>query len=434
MKWYAFLVSHYICRMLLPMTSFIVPFLVEEKKFTNKDIFNKITPIFFISSLIASLIGTIIIEMIGNRNTLLIDTGLELLAYIIFVWMDERSFFFGYLVALLRGMSTSLTSVSKGVFLDIKPDETSGSKVIRNYNIFKKTIGIVSCLIGQDVYFSCKNHRSNLYFSMAMLILALCFGFLIGNNKKNDKKVKSLISEILNGGSFGKLVEIYNKDILFYSLMNIIGNVLYMCLAMYSANIFLERKKTVSEVGMMGKILYKILFPFRAISFSIVKILSFFDGSIFYQRSYEKNALIYGYIDALAKICGVIMSFLMTLIEIKGKYLVVHSLFLIVALIAAIYGLGYTQSLLHSYIIYIIGISLGTYMNIVSGSELAKDKEHLHIFYGTNLFISSVIHISISYITKWRNCSAEDKMFYYFKTCLTCFILNCTIGFLILKK
>ncbi|KAM0677582.1 hypothetical protein BDAP_001909 [Binucleata daphniae] len=396
------------------MTVFMTPYLIEKKKFTNKEIFNKITPFFFVSSLFASFFGPVLVSFIGNKYTLLFETGLELITYFIFYFMPERSFFYATLTGLFHGIVTSLGSLTKGILLEHKPDRFENEVMYRDHNTIKKSCGVLSSWIGQDIKSITQSHQANLVFSFVTLLSSLGLCAKIPDTGIREKK-SNLASIIFSRDAFTKIRDIYTNQVLYFSILNIIGSTLYICFAMYSANIFIARKKEVDpSVLLLGKVMHRISIPVRLISRVIVFFVRLIDRSIHFNPTYDKNAVIFGYIDGLAKLVSAIFSFLMSLTLQKSSFLDLRCFISSICVILFTFLMGKTESLMKSYIIFILGSVASQTSLIWSYNGLTVDKSDLHIILGLNLVASSLIHISVSYISKVRNSELNSKVLMYF--------------------
>lgn len=414
MESYHILYAFFIARYFVPMTIFMTPYLIEQKKFTNKEIFNKITPFFFIASLFASLLGSVLVSKIGNKFTLLIDTGLELICYVIFYLMPERSFAWCIVTGLLHGVVTSFGSLTKGILMENKPPEVDREKMFREHATIKKLCGVFASWMGQDMKYSTGTHHCNLLFSFCTLILSFCICYAIPEASTKEEKKNFL--EVLFSGSFLKQIrEIYDCDVAFFSLLNIIGSTLYISFAMYSASLFIERKKDIDpSVSAFGRVMYNISKPIRYVTWVIIKTFGFFDTSVQYNPSYNKNTIIFGYIDGLSKLLSILSSLAMSWTFEKNSALHLRCFGSTVLVMFFTYLMGVTTNLMNSYIVFILGSTASQISFIWAYKGLSKNKEVLHIILGLNLVGSSLVHIFISYYTKWRNYSVSKKIMVYF--------------------
>lgn len=398
-------------RYFVPMTSFMSPYLIETKKFSNKEIFNRITPYFFVASLFASLFGPIVVSLIGNKYTLLLDTFLEMMVYLVFYYMPERSFLLASITGMFHGTVTSFGSLSKGILLDHKAS-LPVEEMLRNYQTVKKITSVISAWLGQDMKYATGSHRCSLIFSGLTLILSFIVCAMIPNAGASYKK--NILAEI-NNDFFGQIRSIYTNDVLFFSILNVIGSSLYISFAMYSASIFIQRRKDVDpSVSMLGRIMYRITFWIRYMTYIIAKTISFIDPSVVYDPKYEKNAIIHGYIDGLAKCVAVLFSFCLSYFLEKHSALHARCFVTTAFVMFFTYLLGTTKSLMTSYIVYILGSVSSLTSMIWAYNGLSADKEVIHIILGLNLVVSSLIHIAISYYTKIMNKEVSSKILLYF--------------------
>lgn len=405
------LYTFFAMRHFIPMTIFMTPFLIETKKFKNKEIFNSITPFFFIASLFASLLGPIVVSLIGNKYTILLDTGLEMLTYVIFFCMPERNFFLASITGILHGVVTSFGSLSKGILLDHKKS-LPVEEMYRNHQMIKKIFGVISSWLGQDMKYATGTHRCNLIFSSVTLFLSFIICLFIPDAVTKHKK--NLLTELQND-IFGQIRSIYTRDVLFFSILNVIGSSLYISFAMYSASIFIQRKKEVDPNALfLGRVMYRCTFWIRYLTKILATVIGFFDSSVVYQPKYEKNTIIFGYIDGLAKFVAIVTSYILTVALEKQSALHFRCFISTAFVMVFTFLLGTTKSLMTSYIMYILG-SVSSFVSMIwAYNGLSVDKEVVHIIFGLNLVVSSLIHISISYYTKYTNKEVNSKIMTYF--------------------
>lgn len=389
----------------------MTPYLIETKKFTNKEIFNKITPFFFVASLFASLFGPVLVSLIGNKYTILLDTGLEMVSYAIFHFMPERSFLLASITGMLHGAVTSLGSLSKGILLDNKKN-IEVEKMYRDHQIIKKFFSVISSWLGQDLKYATGSHRCSLIFSSITLTLSFFLCIAIPDAPSESKK--NLLAE-LNNDILGQMRSIYTNDVLFFSILNVIGSSLYISFAMYSASIFIQRKKEVDpSVLTLGKVMYRLTFWIRYFTKILAKTIGLFDSSVTYEPKYEKNTIIFGYIDGLAKCIAVFTSYFLSVMFQKKSAIHARCFIGTSFVMLFTYLLGTTNSLMTSYLVYILGSVCSFISMIWAYSAISVDKEVVHIVFGLNLVASSIIHICISYYTKYAKKEVNSKIMTYF--------------------
>lgn len=400
-------------RYFVPMTIFMTPYLIEKKKFTNKEIFNVITPFFFLASLFASIFGPMLMSWFGSKWTLCMNSALELVCYAIFYFMLPRSFACAIAAGFIHGLVSALTTQSKPILFENRPDYIQKKTMLLIYIFIKKSCGVVSSWLGQDLKYATGNHQSSLMVSAFTMSLSLVLCVFIRDPKGKEKEDFAKI--LFSGAAFERIGRIYTRDILYFSCLNIIGSSLYIAFALYSASMFIERKKDVDpSVFMFGKALHMISAPIRRVARAIIYLTSMIDGSIIYAPSYDKNTIIFGYIDGLAKLVSVISSTFLNLVWSGTEYLHAKCFVATVLVMFFTYLIGTTNNLMTSYIVYILGALASQTSSVWSYDGLLIDTSVLHIILGMNLMIGSIIHILISYFTKMRNYSVSKKMQLYF--------------------
>ncbi|KAM0686827.1 hypothetical protein COBT_001942 [Conglomerata obtusa] len=426
------LFGFYIARYFVPMTLFMTPYLIEKKKFTNKEVFNNITPFFFISSLVASFFGPVLVYYIGNQKTILFETGVELLTYVIFFYMPERSFSLAILTGLFHGMVTALGSLTKGILLENMPSHLKKDDMLARHVGIKKACGVFSSWIGQDMKFVTQSHQANLLFSFMTLFVSfgICTFIPSGEHRKPGGNLLILLA---SSDRYEKIRAIYTNECLIFSLLHIIGSTLYICFAMYSANIFIARKKDADpSVFKVGKVLYTMSKPIRFLSRFLVAFVGLFDRSIVYRSKYDKNTVIFGYIDGISRLAAMLSGIFISkkLLEDVNPY--ATGFISTVLIMFFTFAMGKANTLMKSYMIYILG-SVFSQINILAVCcELNKDKDNIHTIYGMNLVASSIIHISVSYYCRWKRSEVDTKMLAYFY--VSCAILLLAAGIAVANR
>jgi hypothetical protein len=135
---------------------------------------------------------------------------------------------------------------------------------------------------------------------------------------------------------------------------------------------------------------------------------------LYMRLSTIKTRSFFGYIDGLSKLVAIAVSWIFSYFKVYENNLASCTFTVTILLMVFTYILGYTRSLLVSYFIYILGSVTSFLSLIMSHNGFNHMKDELHVILGVNLCISSLIHICISYISKWRNCNADRKLMYYF--------------------
>ncbi|EPR79478.1 hypothetical protein SLOPH_1825 [Spraguea lophii 42_110] len=417
-------------RNITPIVPFLTPYLIQNKKIANKDVHNKLIPWFFISSLLLALSGSFLVRAVGNKMCILIDTVCDLALNVIFLMMPNESIVFGALGCFLHGVSTSLASISKCIVYEIEPEKQKRNYIISNYNLIKKLCSLGAAWFAQDMYFSCGTNKPSLYTTMMFLVGSLVSGMFIPENKGVQKVRDNIFVSFYNNGVFNTLGEIYYPKVLFFSLIQIIGSSLYISFSIYSSNVFIERRKNIDvSSGMLGKIFYNITMPFRLLSFVFVKVFSLFDKEITYSPKYEKNTLIFGYIDGLAKAISLVITYFLVAKNYSLFTLITINISLVIFLIITKFFLGKVSSLTNSYICFVLGSTAANTLLQIAHTGINKEKK-IEELVSFNLVIASIIHISISYIARWKEATAQKKMYYYVGTSMILFALSlCSLAF-----
>jgi len=180
----------------------------------------------------------------------------------------------------------------------------------------------------------------------------------------------------------------------------------------------------------LGKVLFSVLWPFRIFSWVFVNMASLFDGSVKYDPKYDKNTMIFGYIDGLAKLISIGSSKILTSI-LEDRMKVRHMAYIATLLVMTFtFVMGKTNSLMKSYMVFILGSICSTLSLLWSydGFTTPETKPIMHVIYGTNLVVSSLIHICISYYSKYKNYNVNVKMYMYFWTNLVLLGMASSIG------
>ncbi|KAF7683392.1 hypothetical protein TCON_1394 [Astathelohania contejeani] len=422
--------AHYILRYFTPIQVFMTPYLIQVKRFTNHEVSNLIYPCFFISTFVTSIIGMFIVGIIGNKNTLILDTFIELVGYLVCFCAPARHFRKIQCFAILRGMSSALGILAKGVLYT--PNSNAGDRSDRysQYNLIKKNAGVLASWIGQELVFGTGTHQTNLYFSILSTILAFILALFISDKTgiKKENVIRFNFLELVT-----KLKKIYTKKIILFSLLNISASSLYVCFSIYSSNVFQDRRKSSSSF-VMGKLLYYISYPLREFGRFFIYLIGAFDPAIQYSPKYDEKILIHGYINGLSRLCSAVLAHFIRYKKNELRETICLTLGVIFILMIFTYLLGCNFSLFNSYLIYICGYTLGLSGLILSHGGLNEKTDILHIILGINLCIDSLIHIGISYYTK-KNCTTVSrKVYYYF--CVNTVLLGCAcaLSFSILKN
>lgn len=401
----------YLLKSFTPFSPFLVPFLIDVKKFKNKEIYNTLNAYFFISSLFVSLFVFLIVRFFGNSLSLFIDTFIEIIACFLLYIMDERNFIIGKLVSTLHGSSTALNSVLKSVIVsNVGSDKNERKLVMNNITIVKCVSSVFSAWIGQDIVIRTGKHDLNQIISCITLISSLLMTFCIHQNKTQQTNKLSIYKEILDNCAL-----FFDFEILSHCFLSITANILVICLAFFSANVFIERRKCGRNRFI--KYIFCIMAPLRYISYIIIKICSLFVKQIKENQENEigdkKEIVIHGYIDGIFKISSAIICYYMGKIKIEDNFRYPLSLGITILTIASLFCLYIVNSLSLSYLFFTISFSLSTSVKIILYASFNSHKYKNFIF-SLNMFISSLIHVLLSYISIYRKSNVRARFKYYF--------------------
>ncbi|WUR02180.1 transporter protein [Vairimorpha necatrix] len=403
----------YMFKSLTPFSPFLVPFLIDTKKFKNKEIYNNLNIYFFISSLLISLVAFLILRICDSRISLFLDTLLEFLGCCILYMMDERNFFLGKLCSILHGSSTSLNSILKSAIASSSGDNNLESKVLmNNITIIKCIASVFSSWIGQDIFLRIKKYDFNLLINVSTLLVCLVLTMFIPQNNLKEVKKNSIISELSDN------LELFsNFKIISNCLLNITANILVICLAFFSANIFIERRRV--GYNRLNNVIFIIMAPFRYISIFLIKLYKILGGNPKESQddvdTNKKEIVIHGYIDGISKICSALICYFMGRINIQETSLYKYSFCVILLSIFSLFFLYLVSSLSLSYIFFTIAFALSSSAKIILYSSFSS-LEYKNFIFSVNMFVSSFIHIFLSYLSIYRKANIQQRFKYYIVT------------------
>ncbi|AFN84130.1 hypothetical protein EROM_111490 [Encephalitozoon romaleae SJ-2008] len=418
MSWTVRLYQYFGLKSFTPFLSFMVPYLVEQKGFRNGELHNNFSPLFFTSSIIVSLTSFLIIELLGNRMSLFVDTFIEVVVYLIFMFMPFRNSFLTATVYVLHGATTSFGVVMKSI-LNSTAERKEDRKVILSTAInIKTSVSVVSSWIGQDIIMCGGCHRVNILISLLGLFLALLTTFLLPATVPN-KEEERLIDYMWNlSEAWKKIKSTYKPSVVLASLLSSSASILYICLSFYSAGIFLEKKKNGMESSIkINRMLFLIAKPVRFVSYAVIKIFSNFDSSVSYHSNPSKPVIIHGYIEGCSKILSSFAGLQISKVLSESRCFPLAFL-TSMATMAFIYCLGASNSMSYSYLFYILASLSSSLCKTISniGLQSVCEESGYKFVLGFNLFVSSIIHISITHFSRAYSLSVKSKLMLYFYT------------------
>lgn len=391
-------------RNFIPMSPFMVPYLIENKHFTKKEVMNNITHCVFVFSIMTAIAAIFITDILGRKAVCIIDAAIELLVCIIMVFMRKRSFILGKIAGSLHGVTKSLETVSKSIMYMGGGD---GSAKYSNYVLFKHTSMVIAGVCGQELYLMTQSHKFSIVVSMCSLALSVLCGLQLPS-----------VSSAKNAATWANVRDAFNlrknaREFTF-CLLNITSSIFLIATSCYSTYIFIERGAGINIVSnRFGRALHVIFTPIRFALLGFVKMASFFDRSITINRKYDKNIIVFGYLDALAKISFLLPRYLITRRQFTDERAATIVFVFLVITLVLMYLLYRGRSAMTSYALTIMCLVTSMLCLGVSHNGFYKCKEHLHVFYCVNLFISAIIHTSISSFSKKVKASGEQRMLYY---------------------
>lgn len=416
MNWTTSLYIYFTAKAFNPFLSFMVPFLIEEKGFKNEELYNTLNPFFFVASMLASLVAFLIIELLGNKNTLIADNIMETLVYIVILIMPKRHFPLGILSCLLHGATTSINVVTKSILLETAPkDITNLHEILPRYNTYKAITGVFASWIGQDIILCGGNYYINLIMSIVRMLVTTAVVLPLQDTpvKQSGEKLIKLLSEpaIL----WRRMRNAYDKETTMISLLNTSGGILYICFAFFTASIFLEKRNqsNLTPSNNTWRIFQYMFRPLRLVSRVFITLASLFTSTVSYKTEAVKPAVVHGYIDGLSKITTSIVSRMISVIPKTTKEIAIYSFVSSLITMAATYYLGRTKSLTNSYVLYIIASAGAASCKNIAGNGLIASLDRKFVL-SMNLFLSSIIHMAISVLTKKANLHINQKLTMYF--------------------
>lgn len=403
-------------RYFVPMTTFITPYLIETKHFTNAEIFNNVTPCFFFASLLSSFFGSVYNSYFCTKYTLILNSLLEILCFAIFYYMKPRSFPCAMLTGFLHGAYTSLATQAKVILFSHRPDYLSKENMVTIYYFIKKLNGVLSAWVGQDLKYASGSYQSSLIVSAFNITLSTVLCFFIKNDNNTSIQTKPNLLKIINNRTLiASLKTIYTKNMIYFSALNIVASSLYIAFALYSSSIFIARRKNINpSVHALGKVLFTLSKPISTLTKVIIYFTSFLDSSIKYNVVYARNAIIFGYIDGLSKLVSILCSTLLNILWPSTNYLHCKCFVSTVLVMVFTYCIGVTDSLSNTYLLYVCGSVVSQMSIFWSMDGLLYEGEMLGVVIGMNLMVASVVHIGISCYCVIKGVGVGRKMMVYF--------------------
>lgn len=413
MSWTTRLYQHLAIKAFTPFLSFMVPYLVEQKGFSSKELHNNFSPFFFTSSIVTSLVAFLVIELLGNKLSILADTLLEVAVYLIFVFMPFKGHHWTMLAYVLHGATTSMGVVMKSIITEAADKGASKGVVLSATASIKTFASVISSWVGQDIIMCGGSHHMNMVVSLLSLLLSAAVVFPLPPTVAKTGG-DMLVSHLTSPRDMGaRMRGAYTEEVVLMSLLSSSASILYICLSFYSANIFLEKR-----IGWMGntvwanRVFFVLARPVRLVSYLIIRVFSIFDASVSYHSNPNRPVIVHGYIEGCAKMLSSLAGLAMSKV-ICADNCVLPAFITSIATMCLICLLGTTESMSSSYLLYVLA-SLASFMcKNIANIGLSEAREYRFVL-STNLFVSSVVHISITYYSKLHNLSVRSKLMAYF--------------------
>ncbi|RVD92614.1 hypothetical protein TUBRATIS_008750 [Tubulinosema ratisbonensis] len=422
-KYFIFLFT----RNYIPITSYLTPYTLENKEISKKNLLNRITHKLFIATIITSVITPFFIEAFGKKLICVCDNLIECVVYLIFLFMPKRNLILCELAGILHGITKSLESISKSIMYDGDPKKSAQKYAI--YSIVKQVSSTLAAISGQEMFYMTNSYSILVYTSLLSVFFSFFFAlFCLEELEKKTFDLQSLYSpkklflELKNELSF---------DVCVFSLFYVISTTLLISLSVYSSYIFMERKNELDIYSSkLGKFFYLIFTPFRIFFFFIVKFFSFFDKSIKVNLKYNKNVILFGYINAFCRLVSLLPKYTIMKYEFNSFSRSILLTLFILSTILILFFLFKINNLFITYVLTVIGLFFSFTCLGVSNNGF-KNHSKSHVIYSMNLFFSALIHSGISYYAKSKEIKASVRLLYY---CFVDGILTFLIFFVVIYK
>ena len=363
------------------MYSFMVPYLIETKKLSKEVVVTKITHNIFIATIFTAFISIFIIDQFGYKAICVANSLIEGFVYLILFFMKEKQVIFGQTAGILHGVTKSLEMVSKSIIYSGEKRENSQ---YGNYSAIKSFSSIVANIMGQEFFYLTGRHDVSLYLTGISLIMSIFFSFMIPNCSKIRLKTAN-----------------FKAEHLIFSFFYVISNLFFISTIVYSSYIFIERKKN-AKAGSTSLLLFRLVYPFRVCIAFIVKFFAIFNPEITISYKFNEDILIYGYIDALARLFGLLPYYYLVGFDFSSKFRATALIFLLSFLLLIQYLTTKTNNLDVTYGLTIVNIIMSSVCLGISNNGF-KNFTNVHYIYASTLLVSACIHGLISYLsTRWK--------------------------------
>ncbi|KAI5190848.1 hypothetical protein NEMIN01_1250 [Nematocida minor] len=369
-----------------PISPFISVFLVEEKRFTTKDIADRIIPWWLYSMLLFSLILSWIVAKIGLLSTIISSVVSEIAAYLFLLKMRKKSVVFTVLIEILMAYRNSTLVVDKRFYSE--NDQTMSVR----YSTIRKITGILSSFISQNMYYISGSSVPSVYLTIISQVMVLFCILGICQDK-------NLAEEATNSSQSIRITYNLVSKILSYTG----AFTLSVCFRIYIDLILIERTGNISyHDGVIRKVLDRISGLFYYISYGLVRALQVFSSSIKIQPKKDRNKPVHGYLEGFARVLAVALALPLVIYTSRSQ----RSSEILMGVswilqISGIYALKTTKNIVGGYLAYLLSF-LGTNITLYisyNGINREADRNILSIMSYIS-GVSAAAHAIIDFISR----------------------------------
>ncbi|EPR78361.1 hypothetical protein SLOPH_1826 [Spraguea lophii 42_110] len=407
-----------------PIRSFVTEYMVQSKKLKNSDIYNISMTYFFLLSMIIPIVY-FLFSFLGNKIWLYVYVIVDELANIILLKLPKENIFYSNIYAGLCGISSSVVSSTHTIVYDIIPDKNTRNKMMGRYQTFRRFVQIFGTFLGQNLRIDSGSNITSLYITIIFGGVAVFFVYLLEPQKSSF--TTPVLHYIFKIGIKKYFKEVYSVEIIFYSLMNIIASIIFVSFAVYSSSILIERKKNTNlNLRYFSNFLLIIFYPLKLFSFTIIKLFSLFSSKVSIKNEADPDIILFGYINGLCKLISILISYPIISTTFSPISLKIWNIVFVILIFLLTFMLNRYTSILSTYIIFILGFGCSSTLISLSHNGFNKVKR-INDISSTNLFISTVIHVFITYLSKRMKSNAAQKLHYYLGVSMVLFIIGISL-------
>lgn len=428
------LIGIIITRNFTPLTTLTTQYLINKKELTNKYIHTTLYTIFFITSLLTFPLFFLICNYLNTKIFLFIGILSQLLYFLLLIKSNKTKL--GKIILktsiIIHGISTvfliNITSVIFKYIDDYNKQIEEKNKI--NSDIFfsktiyyKKITKIIASLISQTL-FNISDFPSIIFPTLISLILGIILSLFIKSLSISNIPINELFI-------IKTYKVIFTKEVIYISCLHIIESILSLAFIIYSSNIFIERREELPFY--LINILKLISKP---LEFILLIYLKLFNKFYFIKiKKLENNVILFGYIDALTNISSIFFSWIYSFfynkfIDKKYFYQKISFFILIIILLFIAFCISKVNSLLITYLLFIIGLTITNSLCITLRSFTSNIcKEYRSLLFTILGFFTALIHTFISLLTK--KYTAGNKISIYVSISLFLLLIAFIFGFIL---